>query len=90
MTMLERIKQLTDDGYSIEFSKRRRTIPPTISMIITPENDWLGGSYEFVFLPEQWNEESIIEGIDYLMNQIEADKKNKQKDREIYWSHNND
>lgn len=89
MTVLERIKQITDDGYSIEFSKRRRTIPPTISMIVTPENDWLGGAYEFVFLPEQWDEKSIVEGIDCLMKQIEEDK-NSPKKRELYWSHNND
>ena len=87
MTMIDMIKKVTDSGCTVEFSKRLRTIPPTISMVITPENAY--GGYEFVFLPNQWTEKDIIQGIDCLVNKIEEDKK-KPKNRELYWSHNND
>ena len=72
MKLIEKIKEITDKGFDIQFKNERNTIPPTISMYIVPMERYVRG-YEFIFLPSQWNEPAIIEGMDFIMEKFEGD-----------------
>jgi len=73
MTLLEKIKETAEKGFDIQFRNGANTIPPTMSMHIVPEERYVMG-YDFLFLPDQWNEDSIIEAIDYIMKKFEERK----------------
>lgn len=62
MTLIEKIKEVTAEGYSVRFETQFEK-----QAVIVRKNE----KYcVYLFFPEQFTEEEVIEAIDYLIKQL--------------------